>query len=375
MAALHRAASDQQFAKEVTKVIVVDKVDNGGRDRSLDDWCADSTTIFAQYALKEVAFALGLPSDETPLKFAELENSYRFLASRLRQPELPHFDHAINNQLFMRDYLSVLKQEALNFLTKGEKGEKAPFPAIQLAAFVRQHLCEVINFDAIDMGRAASGTGPLFSDVADQAKWDAAANQLAAAFNAQRSALAQKQHDQNALEQSLQRKLMSSVQQQQPRAAGIAPQQAQQPAAPQSQQQQQQHQRRQTAAKTLQGLPLSPPRTQPGAPPVAAAIAEENASQQRAPRPPRRSNSRNSLTSSAIIARDRERRRNGDWPAEHPRGTLDGACANIVNGAVCGSSEHCKYDCPNYTCPLCHKVAPGHAAVVLGVNFCPEQDF
>jgi len=383
MTALSRAASSTDLFTAIQQVIIVDKV--SGRDRTLNDWSTDSTAVFAKLALKEVAFALDLPQDDVQRKFAEITNSLRFLASPLRPQELPPLEGG-NGLLFIREYVAYLKHEYLHF---AQLDAKAAFPVAQLSAVVRLHLAGVVDFERIDTGRAANGLSPLFADTTDEPSWEKAAAQLAAAFNAQRVDALQKEQEQA----SLMRKLQSNVQHQisnlQPRAAAVQPQP---PAAPLPQQQQL---RRMLAAKTPLGVSPTPPpqRTQPTAPseesPTVAAMPAQ-------PAPPRRRNSRGFLNvgpeaiaarerdtrsypnsrgflnvAEAIAARERARRASGEWIDGHPHGTRNGRCSNIVDGRQCGSEEHCKYDCPNYTCPLCQQVSPGHAAIVDGICYCP----
>jgi hypothetical protein len=74
-------------------------------------------------------------------------------------------------------------------------------------------------------------------------------------------------------------------------------------------------------------------------------------------------------------ARRKERIDSGEWPADHPMGLVNGGCSTVIGGRAhgqyCGSTEHCKYDCPSYTCYKCNRTAPGH-----GLDFCPsEQSF
>ena len=340
MAALQRVAFSQDFAADVKQVIVVDK--KNGLDRTTEDWCTDTVTKFAERAVKEVALLLGL--DDTHLSFIESTLATQFVMTPLAQEELPSFAPSTPEaSLFMRDYLDHLLSELKLFLPVDSK---APF--LSYSAILRTHLSDVVNFRVIDTQRAGLTQPPLFADVKDAATFKTACNQLAAAFQAQRDTLGEK----NSLLAEVKHSALSAV-----RSARVAAVPLQQPSLPP-----------QTARKTPNGSPIRPPAPQPPLAVVAAAQPESTN------RPLRRSLSQTfQSVSSVIAAREQERKASGEWPSDHPHGTKQGKCSAMFDGQMCGSTDHCKYDCDHYSCPLCGDPKPGHAAMANGKSFCPHH--
>jgi hypothetical protein len=202
------------------------------------------------------------------------------------------------------------------------------------------HVDSIVDVGTINMTRLTGGLARFGTDVTTFAKFDAMVLQLEAAHEMQQQAASSMAAVRSSAV-SAARNATASVAAV-PRAAGPS------------------------AAALLRSAALRPA--------VAAAPAVVAASEPDERRARSRSRDRRGPSGPAE-ARRKERIDSGEWPADHPMGLVNGGCSTVIGGRAhgqyCGSTEHCKYDCPSYTCYKCNCTAPGH-----GLDFCPsEQSF